>query len=146
MPALAQAAAMPLLEETTLPQEHPPTVPVVIIGKCFVLTFDGFTLLLLTTNILNLKNTGQETKPRFPKLGLFSGNGPSGICLSYLLSGYKPYLDTATVHPNPILYRKLQETKHLPITEQVKNTCIFLVYVQMISVSQVCHDRDLFLL
>ncbi|TMS11310.1 Oxidative stress-induced growth inhibitor 2 [Larimichthys crocea] len=77
LPALAQAAAMPLLEETTLPQEHPPTVPVVIIG-----------------------------------------NGPSGICLSYLLSGYKPYLDTATVHPNPILYRKLQETKHLPITEQ----------------------------
>ncbi|KAM7420792.1 hypothetical protein PAMA_015152 [Pampus argenteus] len=68
---------MPLLEETTLPKEHPPTVPVVIIG-----------------------------------------NGPSGICLSYLLSGYKPYLDTATVHPNPILYRKLQETKHLPITEQ----------------------------
>uniref|UniRef100_A0A3B4T9P5 Oxidative stress induced growth inhibitor family member 2 n=1 Tax=Seriola dumerili TaxID=41447 RepID=A0A3B4T9P5_SERDU len=75
--ALAQAAAMPLLEETTLPQDHPSTVPVVIIG-----------------------------------------NGPSGICLSYLLSGYKPYLDTATVHPNPILYRKLQETKHLPITEQ----------------------------
>ncbi|XP_070768565.1 oxidative stress-induced growth inhibitor 2 [Enoplosus armatus] len=68
---------MPLLEETTQPQEHPPTVPVVIIG-----------------------------------------NGPSGICLSYLLSGYKPYLDTSTVHPNPILYRKLQETKHLPITEQ----------------------------
>uniref|UniRef100_A0A3Q3VT10 Oxidative stress induced growth inhibitor family member 2 n=1 Tax=Mola mola TaxID=94237 RepID=A0A3Q3VT10_MOLML len=49
---------------------------------------------------------------------LFLGNGPSGICLSYLLSGYKPYLDTATVHPNPILYRKLQETKHLAITEQ----------------------------
>ncbi|XP_044065321.1 oxidative stress-induced growth inhibitor 2 isoform X1 [Siniperca chuatsi] len=77
MPALAQAAAMPLLEETTRPKEHPPTVPVVIIG-----------------------------------------NGPSGICLSYLLSGYKPYLDTSTVHPNPILYRKLQETKQLPITEQ----------------------------
>uniref|UniRef100_A0A3P8ULT5 Oxidative stress induced growth inhibitor family member 2 n=1 Tax=Cynoglossus semilaevis TaxID=244447 RepID=A0A3P8ULT5_CYNSE len=68
---------MPLLEETALPQDHPPTVPVVIIG-----------------------------------------NGPSGICLSYLLSGYKPYLDTTTVHPNQILYRKLQETKHLPITEQ----------------------------
>lgn len=68
---------MPLLEETTLPQDHPLTVPVVIIG-----------------------------------------NGPSGICLSYLLSGYKPYLDTTAVHPNPILYRKLQETKHLPITEQ----------------------------
>uniref|UniRef100_A0A665UXS3 Oxidative stress induced growth inhibitor family member 2 n=1 Tax=Echeneis naucrates TaxID=173247 RepID=A0A665UXS3_ECHNA len=49
---------------------------------------------------------------------LVSRNGPSGICLSYLLSGYKPYLDTTTVHPNPILYRKLQETKHLPVTEQ----------------------------
>uniref|UniRef100_A0A3B3D5C3 Oxidative stress induced growth inhibitor family member 2 n=1 Tax=Oryzias melastigma TaxID=30732 RepID=A0A3B3D5C3_ORYME len=68
---------MPLLEETTVPQEHPPTLPVVIIG-----------------------------------------NGPSGICLSYLLSGYKPYLDTTTVHPNPMLFRKLQETKHIPITEQ----------------------------
>uniref|UniRef100_A0A3P9KNR9 Oxidative stress induced growth inhibitor family member 2 n=1 Tax=Oryzias latipes TaxID=8090 RepID=A0A3P9KNR9_ORYLA len=68
---------MPLLEETTVPQEHPLTLPVVIIG-----------------------------------------NGPSGICLSYLLSGYKPYLDTTTVHPNPVLFRKLQETKHVPITEQ----------------------------
>lgn len=26
----------------------------------------------------------------------------------------------ATVHPNQILYRKLQEMKNLPITEQVK--------------------------
>uniref|UniRef100_A0A8D0CZT2 Oxidative stress induced growth inhibitor family member 2 n=1 Tax=Sander lucioperca TaxID=283035 RepID=A0A8D0CZT2_SANLU len=49
---------------------------------------------------------------------LLPSNGPSGICLSYLLSGHKPYLDTATVHPNPIIYRKLQETKHLSITEQ----------------------------
>lgn len=56
------------------------------------------------------------------------GNGPSGICLSYLLSGYKPYLDTATVHPNPILYRKLQDTKHLPITEQVTHSiCLHLM-------------------
>ncbi|XP_038849266.1 oxidative stress-induced growth inhibitor 2 [Salvelinus namaycush] len=68
---------MPLLEETTVPREHPPTLPVVIIG-----------------------------------------NGPSGICLSYLLSGYKPYLDPSAVHPNHVLYRKLQETRHLPITEQ----------------------------
>uniref|UniRef100_A0A4W4EF63 Oxidative stress induced growth inhibitor family member 2 n=1 Tax=Electrophorus electricus TaxID=8005 RepID=A0A4W4EF63_ELEEL len=46
------------------------------------------------------------------------GNGPSGICLSHLLSGYTPYLDAALVHPNPVLYHKLQEAKHLPITEQ----------------------------
>uniref|UniRef100_A0A3Q0RVM1 Oxidative stress induced growth inhibitor family member 2 n=1 Tax=Amphilophus citrinellus TaxID=61819 RepID=A0A3Q0RVM1_AMPCI len=58
----------------------------------------------------------QEHPPTVPVVII--GNGPSGISLSYLLSGYKPYLDPATVHPNPILYRKLQETKHLPITEQ----------------------------
>ncbi|XP_006636195.2 oxidative stress-induced growth inhibitor 2 [Lepisosteus oculatus] len=68
---------MPLLEENTLPRDHPLTVPVVIIG-----------------------------------------NGPSGICLSYLLSGYRPYLDSGAVHPNPILFRKLQEAKHLSITDQ----------------------------
>ncbi|KAG9275894.1 oxidative stress-induced growth inhibitor 2 [Astyanax mexicanus] len=75
--ALALAVTMPLLDESSLPRDCPPTVPVVIIG-----------------------------------------NGPSGICLSYLLSGYTPYLDPAAVHPNPILYHKLQEAKHLPITEQ----------------------------
>ncbi|XP_056331756.1 LOW QUALITY PROTEIN: oxidative stress-induced growth inhibitor 2 [Danio aesculapii] len=46
------------------------------------------------------------------------GNGPSGICLSYLLNGYTPYLDPKAVHPNHILFRKLQEAKQLPITEQ----------------------------
>ncbi|XP_076826463.1 oxidative stress-induced growth inhibitor 2 [Brachyhypopomus gauderio] len=46
------------------------------------------------------------------------GNGPSGICLSHLLSGYTPYLDTEATHPNPILYHKLQEAEHLPITKQ----------------------------
>ncbi|TTB12806.1 Oxidative stress-induced growth inhibitor 2 [Bagarius yarrelli] len=46
------------------------------------------------------------------------GNGPSGICLSYLLSGYTPYLDPTAEHPNPILYHKLQKAKHLPIIEQ----------------------------
>lgn len=31
--ALALTAVMPLLEETTEPQDHPPTLPVVIIGE-----------------------------------------------------------------------------------------------------------------
>lgn len=67
------------------------------------------------------KSVGSHTSERDGlMIDLFSGNGPSGICLSYLLSGHKPYLDTSTVHPNPILYRKLQETKHLSITEQVQ--------------------------
>ncbi|XP_077349120.1 oxidative stress-induced growth inhibitor 2 [Lithobates pipiens] len=46
------------------------------------------------------------------------GNGPSGICLSYLLSGYRPYLSPDSLHPNPILHSKLEEARHLSIPEQ----------------------------
>uniref|UniRef100_A0A8C2CDW0 Oxidative stress induced growth inhibitor family member 2 n=1 Tax=Cyprinus carpio TaxID=7962 RepID=A0A8C2CDW0_CYPCA len=47
------------------------------------------------------KHLGGVNLSHFP----FTGNGPSGICLSYLLSGYTPYLDPMAVHPNPILYQ-----------------------------------------
>ncbi|XP_054856304.1 oxidative stress-induced growth inhibitor 1 [Eublepharis macularius] len=46
------------------------------------------------------------------------GNGPSGICLSYLLSGYVPYVRRGAVHPNPILQRKLEETPEISILDQ----------------------------
>ncbi|KAA0712735.1 Oxidative stress-induced growth inhibitor 2 hT41 [Triplophysa tibetana] len=46
------------------------------------------------------------------------GNGPSGICLSYLLSGYTPYLSTDGCHPNPILHNKLSENPNLSLFEQ----------------------------
>ncbi|XP_053304843.1 oxidative stress-induced growth inhibitor 1 [Spea bombifrons] len=46
------------------------------------------------------------------------GNGPSGICLSYLLSGYTPYVKDGAVHPNPILQRKLEESPRSPLTLQ----------------------------
>ncbi|XP_067414356.1 oxidative stress-induced growth inhibitor 2 [Emydura macquarii macquarii] len=46
------------------------------------------------------------------------GNGPSGICLSYMLSGYRPYLSSEVVHPNPILHSKLEEARHLSIVDQ----------------------------
>uniref|UniRef100_A0A8C3RCX8 Oxidative stress induced growth inhibitor family member 2 n=1 Tax=Cyanoderma ruficeps TaxID=181631 RepID=A0A8C3RCX8_9PASS len=46
------------------------------------------------------------------------GNGPSGICLSYLLSGYRPYLSPEAIHPNPILHTKLEEARHLSIVDQ----------------------------
>ncbi|KAM3620680.1 uncharacterized protein V6R79_000549 [Siganus canaliculatus] len=46
------------------------------------------------------------------------GNGPSGICLSYLLSGYTPYLSPDAWHPNPLLHRKLSEQPELPLLEQ----------------------------
>lgn len=52
----------------------------------------------------------------------FSGNGPSGICLSYLLSGYTPYLSPEASHPNPLLHSKLAEQPHLSLLEQVKHT------------------------
>ncbi|XP_029358804.1 oxidative stress induced growth inhibitor 1 [Echeneis naucrates] len=46
------------------------------------------------------------------------GNGPSGICLSYLLSGYTPYLSPQASHPNPLLHSKLGEQPHLSLLEQ----------------------------
>ncbi|XP_061641253.1 LOW QUALITY PROTEIN: oxidative stress induced growth inhibitor 1 [Phyllopteryx taeniolatus] len=46
------------------------------------------------------------------------GNGPSGICLSYLLSGYTPYLSPGASHPNPLLHSKLAEQPGLSLLEQ----------------------------
>ncbi|XP_061582670.1 oxidative stress-induced growth inhibitor 1-like [Cololabis saira] len=46
------------------------------------------------------------------------GNGPSGIILSYLLSGYTPYLSAEAWHPNPLLHSKLGEQPHLSLLEQ----------------------------
>ncbi|CAF95741.1 unnamed protein product, partial [Tetraodon nigroviridis] len=48
----------------------------------------------------------------------FLGNGPSGICLSYLLSGYTAYLSPDAAHPNPLLQSKLEEQPHLSLLEQ----------------------------
>lgn len=61
----------------------------------------------------------QRVDPRTHLSGLFSGNGPSGICLSYLLSGYTPYLSPGAWHPNPLLHSKLSEQPHLSLLEQV---------------------------
>nr|XP_058135505.1 LOW QUALITY PROTEIN: oxidative stress-induced growth inhibitor 1 [Dasypus novemcinctus] len=47
------------------------------------------------------------------------GNGPSGICLSYLLSGYTPYVRPGAVHPHPLLQRKLAEAPGVSILDQV---------------------------
>ncbi|XP_036296405.1 oxidative stress-induced growth inhibitor 1 isoform X5 [Pipistrellus kuhlii] len=46
------------------------------------------------------------------------GNGPSGICLSYLLSGYTPYVKPDAVHPHPLLQRKLSEAPGVSILDQ----------------------------
>lgn len=58
------------------------------------------------------RNPRSLPRPRFP------GNGPSGICLSYLLSGHTPYLSPGSSHPNPLLQSKLAEQRHLPLLEQ----------------------------
>uniref|UniRef100_A0A8C0DKZ8 Oxidative stress-induced growth inhibitor 1 n=1 Tax=Balaenoptera musculus TaxID=9771 RepID=A0A8C0DKZ8_BALMU len=46
------------------------------------------------------------------------GNGPSGICLSYLLSGYSPYVKPDAIHPHPVLQRKLTEAPGVSIVDQ----------------------------
>ncbi|KAM4614593.1 oxidative stress-induced growth inhibitor 1 [Discoglossus pictus] len=56
--------------------------------------------------------------PRTPIPVAIIGNGPSGICLSYLLSGYTPYVREGAVHPNPLLQRKLEESPEVPVTRQ----------------------------
>ncbi|KAG8143900.1 putative Oxidative stress-induced growth inhibitor 1 protein [Naja naja] len=45
-----------------------------------------------------------------------------GICLSYLLSGNVPYVRRNSVHPNPILQRKLEETPEVPIIDQGRSS------------------------
>ncbi|XP_069477422.1 oxidative stress-induced growth inhibitor 2 isoform X2 [Ambystoma mexicanum] len=63
----------------------------------------------------------ESTLPADPPLTLplvILGNGPSGICLSYMLSGYRPYLSPDAMHPNPILNSKLEEARHLSIIDQ----------------------------
>lgn len=51
----------------------------------------------------------------------FPGNGPSGICLSYLLSGHTPYFSPDASHPNPLLHGKLGEQPHLSLLQQVRD-------------------------
>ena len=46
----------------------------------------------------------------FYPLCFVSGNGPSAICLSYFLSGYRPYYNGTPV-ANPYLNEKLQKIK-----------------------------------
>lgn len=61
----------------------------------------------------------------------FLGNGPSGICLSYFLSGYTPYLSPDAAHPNPLLHRKLGEQPQLSLLEQVNSTIYFPSYLNV---------------
>lgn len=105
-------------------------LPVVVIGELF-----WFPIAVITSCkafVKQVKKRGQHlSKNAIPHV-LFSnavnphtscpsGNGPSGICLSYLLSGYTPYLSPEGVHPNPILQSKLDEKSHLSLLEQVKS-------------------------
>uniref|UniRef100_UPI0009B39492 oxidative stress induced growth inhibitor 1 n=1 Tax=Monopterus albus TaxID=43700 RepID=UPI0009B39492 len=61
---------------------------------------------------------GKEILPGEVLPVVIIGNGPSGICLSYLLSGYTPYPSPEASHPNPLLHSKLGEQPHLSLPEQ----------------------------
>ncbi|KAJ7312032.1 hypothetical protein JRQ81_006363 [Phrynocephalus forsythii] len=62
------------------------------------------------------EHLGQTSKKPLPVVII--GNGPSGICLSYLLSGNVPYIKRHAAHPNPILQRKLEEAPQTSILDQ----------------------------
>nr|XP_056710367.1 oxidative stress-induced growth inhibitor 2 [Euleptes europaea] len=75
----------------------------------------------LGTNVKTMPLLEETTLPVDAPLTLpmvVIGNGPSGICLSYMLSGYRPYLSPDAVHPNPILHSKLKEARHLSLVDQ----------------------------
>ena len=61
---------------------------------------------------------GKSKRCTFRLLSLsHSGNGPSAIFLSLLLSGHRPYFNGR--HPNDILKRKLSENVGKSLLEQV---------------------------
>uniref|UniRef100_A0A8B9PSJ5 Oxidative stress induced growth inhibitor 1 n=1 Tax=Apteryx owenii TaxID=8824 RepID=A0A8B9PSJ5_APTOW len=66
-------------------------------------------------SVLNKHQNRSEFKP-LPVVII--GNGPSGICLSYLLSGYVPYFKRDSLHPHSILQRKLEEAPDVSILDQ----------------------------
>ncbi|XP_061458731.1 oxidative stress-induced growth inhibitor 2 isoform X2 [Rhineura floridana] len=73
------------------------------------------------SNVKTMPLLEEATLPVDPPLSLpvvVIGNGPSGICLSYMLSGYRPYLSPEAEHPNPILHNKLKEASLLSIVDQ----------------------------
>ncbi|KAL3216354.1 hypothetical protein MRX96_033107 [Rhipicephalus microplus] len=55
----------------------------------------------------------------FPKPLLdLSGNGPSGITMSYFLAGNWPYYAPGACHPNPYLHARLEDNRDLSLVEQ----------------------------
>nr|XP_035138624.2 N-terminal EF-hand calcium-binding protein 2 isoform X12 [Callithrix jacchus] len=66
--------------------------------------------------ISSRKHLGASSSEPLPVI--IVGNGPSGICLSYLLSGYTPYVKPDAVHPHPLLQRKLTEALGVSILDQ----------------------------
>nr|XP_044617249.1 oxidative stress-induced growth inhibitor 1 isoform X2 [Equus asinus] len=71
-----------------------------------------------------MSNWGKDhlgTSSSEPLTAVIIGNGPSGICLSYLLSGYTPYVKPDAVHPHPLLQRKLAEAPGVSILDQDLN-------------------------
>ncbi|KAM6223812.1 oxidative stress-induced growth inhibitor 1 [Rhynchocyon petersi] len=67
---------------------------------------------------MNLRKGHLGTSSSEPLPVIVIGNGPSGICLSYLLSGYTPYVKPGTIHPHPLLQRKLTEAPGVSILDQ----------------------------
>ncbi|XP_035571879.2 oxidative stress-induced growth inhibitor 1 isoform X2 [Canis lupus dingo] len=70
------------------------------------------------TAMSNWRKDHLGTSASEPLPVLIIGNGPSGICLSYLLSGYTPYVRLDAVHPHPLLQRKLAEAPGVSILDQ----------------------------
>jgi hypothetical protein len=47
------------------------------------------------------------------------GNGPSGLAMSAILSGWRPYFDTNQQHPDKAIDERLRANAHMSIVDQV---------------------------
>ncbi|XP_013796490.2 oxidative stress-induced growth inhibitor 1 [Apteryx mantelli] len=74
--------------------------------------------MLSDRKMYSVSNKHQNRSEFKPLPVVIIGNGPSGICLSYLLSGYVPYFKRDSLHPHSILQRKLEEAPDVSILDQ----------------------------
>lgn len=72
--------------------------------------------------LVNVSQDADVASQVDPDPPVSAGNGPSGICLSYLLSGHIPYVKPGAIHPHPLLQRKLAEAPGVSILDQVSLT------------------------
>ncbi len=76
-------------------------------------------------------------------MGIFTGNGPSAIVLSYLLSGHIPYWNGCPVSNDYLNVKLEQYVKDNSLLEQVRCAWIYFLYDEIFdSIFFICISMD----